>query len=165
VILTAKMHFYGLRAFVDIAKEIRDRGKVLKDLSLQVNFINPGGAIRQIDGHISEDFTTFKIEGVPGIRLLKNPLGIDPVTGRRVVWASYNSLSDIDFRQIAKPYPLSAITPQELENIASSNDLHSLLNTDYSLYLIFFAAGAFFSVIFCSLISIIYKIIVLLITS
>lgn len=163
--LLAKMHFYGLRAFIDIAKEIKDRGKVLKDLSLQVNFINPGGAVRQIDGHISEDFTTFKIEGIPGIRLLKHPLGVDPSTGRRVVWVSYNSLSDIDFRQIAQPYPLSAITPQELENIASSNDLHSLLNTDYSLYLIFFAAGAFFSLIFYNLIVIVYKILVIMIAS
>lgn len=165
MILTAKMRFYELRAFIDIAKEIRNRGKVLKDLSMQVNFINPGGAVRQIDGYISEDFTTFKIEGIPGIRLLKYPLGIDPQTGRRVVWASYNSLSDIDFRQIAQPYPLSAITPRELENIASSNDLHGLLNTDYSLYLIYFAAGAFFSVVFCSLISIVYRIIILLVTT
>jgi hypothetical protein len=158
-------NFYHLRAFIDIINEIKSRGKVMKDLTLQVNFISPGGSVRQIPGHLSEDFKTFKIDGIPGIRILKFPMGIDPNSGQRVVWSSYNSLTDIDFRQIAVPYPLSAITPKELENIATSNDLHSLLNTDYSMYLVFFAAGGFFSLIMYCLISIIYKIIVLLITN
>jgi hypothetical protein len=161
----AKPRFMGLREFINIYLELKDRGKVLKDLSLQVNFISPGGSVRQIDGHLAEDLKSFKINGIPGIRLLKYPLGIDEQTGRRVVWAAYNSLTDIDFREMAKPYPSSSITPRELENIASSNDLHSLLNTDYSLYFVFFAAGCFFSLVLYMIITILYKIVILLITS
>ncbi len=157
-------NFFHLRAFIDIFKELKTRGKVASDLSLTVQFVSPAGDVRPLKGYLSDDFKTFKIEGIPGRRLLKYQMGFDPKARRKLVWASYNSLTDIDFRQIAQPYPVSYISPQELENIAGSNDLHSLLNTDYSMYLIFFCAGGFFFLIGAALISIVYKILVLILT-
>ncbi len=157
-------NFFHLRAFIDIFKELKNRGKVANDLSISVNFITPAGDVRPLKGHLDDDFKTFKIEGIPGRRLLKYSMGFDPKARKKLIWASYNSLTDIDFRQIAQPYPVSCISPLELENIAGSNDLHSLLNTDYSMYLIFFCAGGFFFLIGAALISIIYRILMVILT-
>lgn len=157
-------NFFHLRAFIDIFKELKNRGKVANDLGVSVNFITPAGDVRPLKGHLDDDFKTFKIEGIPGRRLLKYSMGFDPKARKKLIWASYNSLTDIDFRQIAQPYPVSCISPLELENIAGSNDLHSLLNTDYSMYLIFFCAGGFFFLIGAALISIIYRILMVILT-
>jgi hypothetical protein len=158
-------NFFHLRAFIDIAKELKNRGKVADDLALTVNFISPAGDVRFLKGHLADDFKTFKIEGIPGRRLLKYDMGYDTKLKRKSVWAAYNSLTDIDFRQIARPYPVCNISPIELENIAGSNDLHSLLNTDYSMYLIFFMAGGFFFLVAGALLSVIYKILMVILTS
>lgn len=158
-------NFFHLRAFIDIAKELKNRGKVADDLALTVNFISPAGDVRFLKGHLSDDFKTFKIEGIPGRRMLKYNMGFDSKGNRKAVWAAYNSLTDIDFRQISQPYPVSCISPVELENIAGSNDLHSLLNTDYSMYMVFFMAGGFFFLVAGALLSVIYKILMVILTS
>lgn len=156
----------SFRALLDLRKDLFNRGKVSKDHRLTVHFVTPNGDVEKYKGYLSDDFKSFKIEGIPGKRLLKAPLGFDPTAKKCSLWASYNSLTNLDFRQFAVPYEkASELSSVMLEDLMGSNDLRALATYDYTMYMLCFGAGGFFTCLGLILLYIISRILIILLSS